>query len=165
MPTEIGKIAREGREEVELCSGIAASYAEQGRDLLKPIPYKSQAGSNLPAQIIHHRLHLCGSMRIAGLSCGSESRCETLFGFVRSVELQQQLRRHLIGRNVLRRVLGDRCVLCKCRVTLTLHGERHRQTVAGKWVGGVLRENLSKGLRSVHSCGMQRAASRSRLHP
>jgi len=41
---DMGKRLEEARQEIELCGGIARYYAENGKDLLKPIPYKSPLG-------------------------------------------------------------------------------------------------------------------------
>ena len=51
MATEMGKLIEQGREEVNLCAGIAQYYAENGKDLLKPVPYASEAGD---AWVEHH---------------------------------------------------------------------------------------------------------------
>ncbi|WP_374942964.1 NAD-dependent succinate-semialdehyde dehydrogenase [Sphingomonas sp.] len=44
MATEMGKLVAQGHDEVKLCAGIAKYYAERGRELLQPVPYKSDAG-------------------------------------------------------------------------------------------------------------------------
>lgn len=51
MATEMGKLIEQGREEVQLCAGIAAYYAKNAKDLLKPVPYASEAGE---AWVEHH---------------------------------------------------------------------------------------------------------------
>ena len=51
MATEMGKLIAQGQDEVKLCAGIAAYYAEHAGDLLKPVPYQSKAGD---AWVEHH---------------------------------------------------------------------------------------------------------------
>ena len=51
MSLEMGKLTAEAKEELELCAGIAAYYAENAAELLKPQPYETDMGE---AWVEHH---------------------------------------------------------------------------------------------------------------
>ena len=51
ISTEMGKLIGQSRSEMKLCADIARFYAEHGKELLKPVPYASEAGE---AWVEHH---------------------------------------------------------------------------------------------------------------
>ncbi len=71
-------------------------------------------------------------------------------GFVGAAEFEQDLRGHLVRRDVVGGVLEDGGVLGEGLLVVALGGVGHGETVAGEGVGGVLFEDFGEGGDLVH---------------
>lgn len=81
---------------------------------------------------------------------GGETGVEASASIFSAGELEQELRGHLVGGDVVGRVLEDGVVLGERLIRVAFGGVGHGEAVTGEGVGGILLEDLGEGSDLVH---------------